>query len=360
MSLCLNLPINSVSFGQTSALILKELFKRETDVILFPIGSQIDFSTQNVEKKFLDWVNISLKDNDSRYSRNDRIFKLWHINGSLESFAKEQLLFSFYELDQPTQAEINIVKNNHKVLFSSEYTCEVFKNAGCNNIEYVPLAFDKYNFFNTNKTYMEDRITFNLAGKLEKRKNHKKVIQSWLKKYGNNRDYFLQCAIYNPFLKPQDQQQLLNSILEGKEYFNISFLNFMENNALYNDYLNSADVIIGMSGGEGWGLPEFHSVALGKQAVILNAHSYKSWANKDNSVLVEPSGKIEAYDNMFFHKGQRFNQGNIYTFNDDDFIDGCEKAIKKIKSNKINKNGLKLQEEFSATRLVDNILKHYA
>jgi len=134
----------------------------------------------------------------------------------------------------------------------------------------------------------------------------------------------------------------------------------MENNALYNDYLNSADIIIGMSGGEGWGLPEFHSVALGKQAVILNAHAYKSWANKDNSILVEPSGKIEAYDNMFFNKGQKFNQGNIYTFDADDFIDGCEKAIKKVESNKINKNGLKLQDEFSADKLVDNILKHYA
>jgi hypothetical protein len=356
----LNLPINSVSFGQTSTLILKELFRRKSDILLFPIGNQIDFSTQSLEKEFIDWINNSLQNNDSKYSRNNRIFKLWHLNGSLESFAKEQLLFSFYELDQPTPTEINIVKNNHKVLFSSEYTCEVFKNAGCSNVEYVPLAFDKYNFSNTNKKYIEDRITFNLVGKLEKRKNHKKVIQSWLKKYGNNRKYFLQCAIYNPFLKPQDQQQLINSVLEGKEYFNISFLNFMENNALYNDYLNSADIIIGMSGGEGWGLPEFHSVALGKQAVILNAHAYKSWANKDNSILVEPSGKIEAYDNMFFNKGQKFNQGNIYTFDEDDFINGCDKAIKKVESNKINKNGLKLQDDFSADKLVDNILKHYA
>ena len=360
MSICLNLPINSVSFGQTSTLILRELFRRKSNILLFPIGNQIDFSTQSLEKEFIDWINNSLQDNDAKYSRNNRIFKLWHLNGSLESFAKEQVLFSFYELDQPTPTEINIVKNNHKVLFSSEYTCEVFKNAGCSNVEYVPLAFDKYNFSNTNKKYIEDRITFNLVGKLEKRKNHKKVIQSWLKKYGNNRKYFLQCAIYNPFLKPQDQQQLINSILEGKEYFNISFLNFMENNAMYNDYLNSADIIIGMSGGEGWGLPEFHSVALGKQAVILNAHAYKSWANKDNSILVEPSGKIEAYDNMFFNKGQKFNQGNIYTFNDDDFIDGCDKAIKKVESNKINKNGLKLQDDFSVDKLVDNILKHYA
>ena len=51
----------------------------------------------------------------------------------------------------------------------------------------------------------------------------------------------------------------------------------MPTNTAYNDYLNSGDIIIGMSGGEGWGLPEFHSVALGKYGIILNAHAYKEF-----------------------------------------------------------------------------------
>ena len=130
----------------------------------------------------------------------------------------------------------------------------------------------------------------------------------------------------------------------------------MPKNAMYNDYLNSADIIIGMSGGEGWGLPEFHSVAIGKHAIILNAHSYKDWANKDNSILVEPSSKIDAVDNMFFHKGQPFNQGNIFIFDDEEFINGCEKAIEKVKSNKLNPEGLKLQDKFTSEKFADNIL----
>jgi hypothetical protein len=60
----------------------------------------------------------------------------------------------------------------------------------------------------------------------------------------------------------------------------------MQSNETYNDYLNSGDIIIAMSGGEGWGLPEFHSLALGKHGVILNAHVYKDWANEENSCLV--------------------------------------------------------------------------
>ena len=112
-----------------------------------------------------------------------------------------------------------------------------------------------------------------------------------------------------------------------------------------------------MSGGEGWGLPEFQSVGLGKHSVILNAHSYKGWANEKNSVLIEPSGKIPAYDNMFFKKGQPFNQGNINTFNEDEFIAACEEAIKRVESSPLNTSGLKIQENFTSSKTLDHLLK---
>ena len=130
----------------------------------------------------------------------------------------------------------------------------------------------------------------------------------------------------------------------------------MPSNDVYNDFLNSGDIIIGMSGGEGWGLPEFQSVALGKHSVILNCSGYKEWANSDNSTLVTPSGKIEAYDGMFFHKGQPWNQGSIYDFNEQDFLNGCEEAIKKFNANKQNENGFKIQEEFTYEKTTDLIL----
>jgi hypothetical protein len=357
MSFTLNVPINAVSFGQVSTLILRELYKRNTDINLLPIGNSADLSTQEVDQSFYNYISSKSSDFLANIRRSDACFKLWHLNGSLESVSDRRYLLSFYELDSPTKSEINIVKNHDKVFFTSKYTVDIFKLFGCNNVHYLPLAFDKYNFSKLNKQYFnDDRIIFNLTGKLEKRKHHKKVIQTWLKKYGNQHGYHLQCAIYNPFLKEEDNKALFSSILEGQNYFNISFLGQMQKNSIYNDFLNSCNIIIGMSGGEGWGLPEFQSVAIGKHSVILNAHAYKEWANDKNSTLVEPSGKIEAYDNMFFNKGQPFNQGNLFDFNPDDFIDACEIAIKKTRSNKINEEGLKLQENFKSETLADNIL----
>lgn len=357
MSLNVNVPINAVSFGQISTLFLRELYNQNKDINLIPIGNNFDLSCQDDDPKFFNW----LKDRSIGYlkkiKRNDSCFKLWHLNGSFESFSNDQTLFSFYELDSPTSEEVNIANNQKTVVFSSNYTCEVFKQMGCKNVKYIPLAFDKYNFKRLDRKYFTDgRIVFNLVGKLEKRKHHKKIIQTWLKKFGNNKDYMLQCAVFNPFLKPEDNQALISSILMGKNYFNVNFLAMMQKNSIYNDFLNSADIIIGMSGGEGWGLPEFHSVAIGKHGVIMNAHAYKDWANDKNVTLVNPSGKIEAYDNMFFQRGSPFNQGNIFDFDEDEFIDACEKTIEKVKNNKLNEQGLLLQDQFTSENMTNNIL----
>ena len=359
MSLAFNLPINSVSFGQISTLILRELYNSKVNVGILPIGN-VDLSTQSdLTQEFGNWLQQSINSSLEVFNRKNKIFKLWHLNGSFESYSNEQVLLSFYELDQPTKVELNTVKNNHKVLFSSKETVEIFKNLGCNNVEYIPLAFDKYNFSRIDKSYfVDDRIVFNLVGKLEKRKHHLKLIKLWAQKFGNNKKYALQCCIFNPFMKPEDQNALVSQALEGKTYFNINFLPFMGQNKIYNDFLNSSKIVLGMSGAEGWGLPEFHSVAMGKHAVIMDAHGYKSWANENNSVLVKPNSKIEGYDGMFFNKGGPYNQGNIYDFNEEEFINGCELAIKKVEGDKVNKEGLKLQQEFTSEKFIENVISH--
>ena len=354
----LNLPLNTVSFGQVSTLILRELYKRDSNKVLpiFPMGGTIDFSSQEVNQEFMEWVTRGVDQSHAIHSSQNPCFKLWHLNGGLESPSRSLNLLTFYELDEPTKHEINVVKNCDKVLFTNKYTQKVFESSGVKS-NVVPLAFDNYNFSKLDKRFFDDdRIVFNLCGKFEKRKNHKKIISSWVKKFGNNRKYFLQCAIFNPFISEEQNKQLFAEAVGSTHYFNVQFLGSMKENKLYNDFLNSGNIVIGMSGGEGWGLPEFQSVGIGKYAVIMNATGYQEWANADNSVLVEPAGKIDSSDGMFFKKGTPFNQGRIYDFNEDDFISGCEEAIKKVEKNIINQEGVKLQEKFTASKMVDSIL----
>jgi hypothetical protein len=361
MNIALHLPVNKLSFGQVSTVILKTLFEREKagdkhDIFLFPI-SQIDLSSQVQNEEFNQWIKSKILRGLEEYDRDIPVFKLWHLNGSLESFGKKQVLLTFHELDEPTKVEKNIARNS-TTLFSSQYSCDVFRSAGV-NADFLPLAFDAYNFkVVPRKSVFDDRITFNLCGKCEKRKNHEKVLRAWIKKYGNNTRFALNCAVYNPFLNEEQNRQVVFAALAGQaKPFNVNFFPMMNENSIYNEFLNSADVILGMSGGEGFGLPEFQSVALGKHAVLLQAHAYPSWASDDMVTWVKPSGKVEVYDGMFFHKGQPFNQGNIFDFNEDEFIAACETAIAKVASSKVNQAGLTLQTTFTKDRFVDGILE---
>ncbi len=357
MDFSVNLPINPVSFGQVSTLLMRGFMSRGVEPPLFHIGNNLDLSCQEVEQNFAQYLHNCAAKSYLHHDRNNPCLKLWHFNGGLEGYSKQHFLFTFYELDQPTNVELNVAKNCDKLFFSNKYSQEVFKSHGVDS-QIIPLAFDKYNFHQKVKQYFDDgRIVFNLCGKFEKRKNHKKIIRAWTKKFGNNKKYFLQCTLFNTFLSEDQNRQLFADAVENKSYFNVQFLGFMPKNNLYNDYLNSANIIIGMSGGEGWGLPEFHSVGLGKHSVVLNATGYKEWATAENSVLVEPSNKVEVYDNIFFQKGSPFNQGHIYDFDEDDFISACEEAIKRHESNPINEVGLKIQSDFTVDRMVDRVIE---
>jgi glycosyltransferase involved in cell wall biosynthesis len=280
------------------------------------------------------------------------------MNGSLHSLSKNELLLSFYELDSPTETEINLLKNV-RTAFSSRYTVDLFKSKGV-ECHHVPLGFDSFNFYKKDKAYhVDERIVFNVVGKLEKRKHHAKIIKAWVKKYGNNKKYSLQCAIYNPFFSPQDNNAAVGQILENQKYFNVQFFPVMDRNSQYNDYLNSAHIVLGCSGGEGWGLPEFQSVCLGKHAVILDARGYKDWANEDVAVMLPKKGKIDAYDGMFFKEGEDFNQGFVADWDEDDFISACEEAIRRVENNVNNDEGEKLKDVFTyeqTLNAIENIL----
>jgi glycosyltransferase involved in cell wall biosynthesis len=355
----LELAINKLSFGNCSINILLELYKLKKDPTLMLIGGQADFGSYAglIGNDFLEWFKSLYANSQARHNRENPTFKLWHLNGSLSSFSKDQYLFTFYELDSPTHSELNIIKNQQKVLVSSSYSKDIFESFGCKNIVHCPLGFDSLSFFDKKEKKVRDKIVFGLAGKLEKRKQHHKVLKAWTKKYGNNPNYLLNCSISNPFLSKEQQVSSIKSVLENKEYFNINFLDFIETNSLYNDYLNSNDIIIGMSAAEGWGLPEFQSVGIGKHSVILNAHSYKDWADAENSVLVNPIGKVPCYDGMFFNQGQEFNQGSYFDWDEDEFISACEEAEKRFISNPVNSSGKELVNKFTWEKTTKLILK---
>ena len=345
-----NCPINSLSIGNVSLNLLKEIYDSKIDCSIIEMGKTDISSFNDLTDDFVDWLNSSIKNANKKISKDSTTLKIWHLNGSHARVSKNQILYTFYELDQPTDSEINLAKFQDKTIFSSSHASKLFPGS-----YYVPLGFDK-SFFNTDREYLKGKIHFGLMGKFEKRKHTKLIIQNWIKKFGNNKDYQLSCCITNPFFKNEDMEAIIADTLNGEKYFNINFLPWLPKNSQFNDFINSIDIdLTGASGAEGWNLPAFNATCLGKWSVVLDSTSHKDWANKDNCILIKPNGQIPAVDNIFFTENSEFNQGDINTFDDDEFIYAMEKAIEKY--NIVNTNGKKLQEKFTYKNTLEKILE---
>jgi hypothetical protein len=149
---------------------------------------------------------------------------------------------------------------------------------------------------------------------------------------------------------------LLTQLLEGKKYSNINFLPHLKTNTEVNHLLNSADIdLTGLSGAEGWNIPSFNATALGKWSIVSNHTGHKGWATPHNSILIEPSKKEDIYDKLFFHKGSSFNQGSMYSYDEDQAVEAMERAVNC--ASQPNTEGLKLQKEFTYERTLNEILK---
>ena len=355
MRLLVNAPINGLSFGNVSVNILRELFKKNIDLVFFPIGDKAEMDAYDkIDPDFVKYLQSATNDRYSKISKDIPSLKLWHIFGSETRYSKNQSLFTFHEVSEVTNIEKNLLKLQDNIFVSSNYTKNIFNLNGLDNVTHVPLGFDN-DFQITNKTYLQDKIHFGILGKFENRKNTARIIKSWLKLFGNKPEYQLSCAITNPFLDKARFQNELLKVLEGKNYNNLNFVPYMQTNSEVNDYLNSIDIDLGgLSGAEGWNLPSFNATALGKWSVVINATAHKDWATKDNSILIEPSSLKDCYDDVFFKKGQSFNQGQFFDISDQEMDDAILKSLSYAKTP--NPEGLKLQKQFTYENTVETIL----
>jgi hypothetical protein len=347
-------PINSLSLGNVCVNFLRVLKDLEIDLSLYPIGDQADFKAYDkIDDSFKQWVSNIASTRLKNLDNKTPSLKIWHLNGS-EKMLPNQYLYTFFEIDSPTQEEINIVNIQKHVFFSSSQAAEAFKSKGCTNVSYVPLGFDP-DFFETKKEYLKDVTHFGLVGKFERRKNTQALIQLWLKKYGNNPKYQLSCLVSNRFLNDEQMNGAIQSCLGGQNFSNINFLPHLKTNSEVNDLTNSIDIdLSGLSNGEGWNLPSFNSTALGKWSIVSNCSAHKDWATEDNCILVEPVGKQPCYDNFFFKEGMPFNQGEYYKLSGNDISAAFDKAVKK--AGQYNTEGTKLRDKFTYSKTVNSIL----
>ncbi len=73
-------------------------------------------------------------------------------------------------------------------------------------------------------------------------------------------------------------------------------------------------------------------------------------------MLVESTGKVKAVDGLFFSGQGPFNIGNFWNWNESDLMIGFDKVLERKMKDKVNLNGLKLQNTFTWQKTMDQIL----
>ena len=167
--LIVSAPINTLSLGQFSFNVLRELYKRKTQVCLFPKGN-VDLSAYKVDPQFGAWIERAVNDRLKKFDRNVPTLHLWHLNGAEFKSSDHQYTFTFHETNAPTDAEVNIVNQQDHTFFSSSWSVSNFEQYGARNVSFVPLGLDE-DFTEIKHRQVSDDIThWILVGKAEQRK----------------------------------------------------------------------------------------------------------------------------------------------------------------------------------------------
>ena len=361
--LVLPIALNRLSIGQVSFNILRELYRRKIQCVLFPIGN-VDLSAYKVDPTFGAWISHSV---NTRYTKLDRklpSLRIWHINQSESKLTDRQFLFTFHETDSPTNEEVNLVNQQEHTFFSSSWSVDNFATYGANNVSFVPLGLDSDFEVIPHRLVSEDITHWILVGKWEKRKNSELIVKTWIKHYANNPAHQLTLCVDNPFYQKQtcgfDMNDVYCSAFQSRDWqkskpFNVNVLPPIKTNVEMNQLYNSADIdLSGFSRAEGVGIPSFTVTALGKWSIVTNCTGHKDWATEENAILVEPNQTEQCYDGVFFNQGQTFSQGNNYLFTEDQLFQAMKKALSKAKTP--NPMGRKLSN-ITYQHTVDEILK---
>jgi hypothetical protein len=269
-------------------------------------------------------------------------------------------LLTFHELDSLTEQETIVLNSFEKVFVTSKFTKNVFEENGVKvPVIHIPLGFDNTHTYKIHKEYYPPNVTsWLIAGKFEKRKHTKKTIQGWLSLYANNPDHRLHLLINNPFYNQESMNAVFADIFQGKPLpSNVLIMNYLPQNSQVNDLLNASDIVIDMSGGEALSLPSLNALALGKHGVVHSCTAMSDWAAFAGATTVISNGIEPVYDGVFFHQGLAYNQGNIFTWNMDDYLKALQECHIKCKTSKLNQQGLLLQNEYSYKNGVDLMLK---
>lgn len=289
----------STGYGITGYNIWYELYKKNNQTTLFPIGSG------NAQ---IDWDMNAIKDSINNRLNLDKYapcLKIWYPNDFfLRSIGGGKYGgLSFFEINKLTKLEIQSYSVLDVIFVASNWAKNVLIEHGINNdIIVSPLGVDT-NIFNAaipkDKEY--DKYVFINIGKWEIRKGHDVLVDIFNKAFTKDDNVELWMLNENHFLN-EEQAKYWYYLYKGSELADkIKFYPKLPTQQILSQIIGFADCGIYPSRGEGWNNELLETMAMNKPVITTNYSAHTEYCNDDNAFLVDINEFETAIDDIFFH-----------------------------------------------------------
>lgn len=334
----LNCPINGTGYGITSLNILKNLKTLDINISLFPIGTNIEFNSEQDKHT----IQQSLIESQN-FSYNAPCLKIWHQHDlALRVGNGHYYVFPFFEIDKILPKEQHHINYADYVFVASKWAKEVLQNNNITKPIYVaPLGVDTTVFSPPNKIRVENSYTFFHIGKWEHRKSQDFLIKAFSKAFNKNDNVELWLLPFNPFLNEQENKYWINMVEESPLKDKIKLFNRLPSQYHVAEFIYHCDCGVFVSRAEGWNNEIIETMAMNKPVIVTNYSAHTEYCNDKNSYLVDVDATEPANDNKwFFGDGKWAKLGEneleqtvhymryVYTNHIDSNPDGLETAQK--------------------------------
>lgn len=334
-------PINNLGYGVTGYNILKELYKIDNSLALYPISQPQDFSSEELYE--------AIK-NQERCLIDRPCVKIWHQNDLTTRVGNGKFIgFPIFELTKFNAKEVTSLHHCNKIFVCSKWAKQIilqntkFKDE---DVHIVPLGVDN-NIFSPSTNSGRESTVFLNCGKWEKRKGHDILLECFNNAFSENDDVELWMMCDNPFIGEGNknwQDLYKNSKLGSK----IRIIPRQKTHQDVMGIMRQADCGVFPSRAEGWNLELLEMMAMGKHVIATNYSAHTEFCNNDNCDMVEIENLETAFDGVFFD-GQCGLWAEVSNNQKEQIVEHMKKIHTAKQNNELSVNtaGVKTGEKFS-------------
>ena len=282
-----------MGYGVAGYNILKELYKIDNSVSLYPISQPQDFESEEL---------YTAIQNQERCLIDRPCVKIWHQNDLTTRVGNGKFIgFPIFELTHFNAKEITSLHHCNKIFVCSKWAKQIilqntkFKDE---DVHVVPLGVDNNIFSPSTVSGRKSTIFFN-CGKWEKRKGHDILLECFNNAFSENDDVELWMMCDNPFIGEGNknwQDLYKNSKLGSK----IRIIPRQKTHQDVMSVMRQADCGVFPSRAEGWNLELLEMMAMGKHVIATNYSAHTEFCNSENSKLIDIDNLETAFDGVFF------------------------------------------------------------